>query len=224
MTSLLKIWEFHYNSDFAAGVRLLANHDGERHLTKLTFQRLQVLAVSGSTPDAYNLGKLTGALAKIENGDTVTFTTGTHEQPAKVVFVAPSAKMPDASSPITSAKAKALHKEQAHHHALMVAADSDNERGEHAGEILRISKDLDTEYDRLRAQLNPGIEEELEPAPSPKPEQSAADLRRLNSLRSRSAHIRNKLLPKASGKRLADLEKELEKKAAEIQRLENQLA
>jgi len=81
----------------------------------------------------------------------------------------------------------------------------------------------DAEYDRLRAQKNPGIEEELEPAPS-KPEQSAADLRRLNSLRSRSAHIRNKLLPKASGKRLADLEKELEKKAADILRLENTLA
>jgi hypothetical protein len=222
MTSLLKIWEFHYNSDFAAGVRLLANHDGERLLTKLTFQRLQVLAVSGSAPDAYNLGKLTGALAKIEIGEN--YFPEPIEQPVKKVFVAPSVQVPDASSPITSAKAKALHKEQAHHHALMVAADNDNERGEHAGEILRISKDLDTEYDRLRAQLNPGIEEELEPAPSPKPEQSAADLRRLNSLRSRSAHIRNKLLPKASGKRLADLEKELEKKAAEIQRLENQLA
>jgi len=223
--SLLKIWEYHYASDFAEGVRLLVAHGGEKFLTKQSFQRLQVLAVNGQPVDEYNLGKLTGALNKIQVEGGIDIAVSPPVPPSRVD--APGLESegveadPEVPYKLTSPKAKALHKEQAHYHALMVAAKNEKDRGEHAGEILRISKDLDNEYDRLRSLQNPGIEEELEDVKPAQLQQSADDVRRLHSLRTRIARLKNKLIPKASGKQLADWEKELAKKQAEVQRLEN---
>ncbi len=222
--TLLKIWEYHYDSDFAKGVQLLIDHEGQKYLTALAFQRLQVLAISGKPVDPYNLGKLTGALQKITLEDTVTLETGTEPKPGKKVWMAPVIESASTETPVTSPLAKRLHKEQAHHHALMGTAATDKERGEHAGEILRISGELDAEYDRLRAEGNPVSEEEAGPAPAAKREPIANQVRRLHSLRTRIAKLKNHLIPKASAKRLADLEKELEKKQAEVKTLEHDLA
>jgi len=224
--SLLKIWEYHYASNFAEGVRLLIAHGGERLLTKQSFHRLQMLAVNGQPVDEYNLGKLTGALNKIPAAGIVS-TTFTQPLPPElkadkgIESIGGVEADPEVPYKLTSPKAKALHKEQAHYHALMVNAETEKDRGEHAGEILRISKELDLEYDRLRSLQNPGIEEELADAKPATLQQSAEDVRRLHSLRTRIARLKNRLIPNASGKQRADWEKELAKKQAEVQRLEN---
>lgn len=221
-TNLLQIWEYHYASDFASGVRLLVEHDGGKYLTKQAFQRLQMLAVSGGPVDGYNLGKLMGALAKVTMHEVVNLVQNPSAPSIEDALTMYSEKdneeAPDAAKKLTSPRAIALHKEQSHHHALMVAADTDKERGEHATEILRISGELDDEYDRLRGDT---------PRDMPPPRKAAKateGLRRLQSLRTRIARLSNQLIPAASGERKADLEKELELKQAEAQRLVNELA
>lgn len=223
-TTLLKIWEYHYASDFAAGVRLLVEHDGGKYLTKQAFQRLQMMAVSGAPADGYNLGKLTAALAKVSMYEVVNLVQNPSPPSIEDTLTKYSQKDNDgdetsvAPPKLRSDLAIALHKEQSHYHSLMVAATSDKERGEHAGEILRISGELDDEYDRLRG-------DKPRDMPSPRKAAKSADgLRRLQSLRSRIARLINQLIPQASGPRKAELEKELEMKKAEAQRLVTELS
>ena len=223
--TLLNIWQYHYASDFAKGVKLLVSHEGNKHLTKQAFERLQRLAISGDYVDAYNLGKLTGALNKIA-------VEGAYEAPvmpkmAKPIEVPSDLADSHEDSPLpelkASAKAIELHKEQSHHHALMVSAENDKDRAEHAGKILEIASALDREYDRIRAQANPTAIDDKDHQTTRK-DQGADKLRKLQSLRTRISQITRKHLPKATGKRKADLEKELQMKQAEVQRLENDLA
>lgn len=232
--TLLKIWEYQYNSDFAAGVKLLIDHDGKKLLTAQTFERLQRLSIFGGAVDAYNLGKLTVALRKITIKDSEPAGQVTEEskvdldenfwtkRPALDPDLAAKFKEEYNLKPPETERARKLHKEQSHYHALLVAATTDKERGEHAGKILSIATELDAEYDRIRA-TETGAEPPSD-MPPPLAPQSVDTLRRLNSLRTRISQLKRNLIPKAIGERLATLEKELEKKLAEAQRLENELA
>lgn len=228
MKTLLQIWQHHYDSDFKAGVKLLIDHEGEQYLSRQTAARLRLLASSDQKPDAYNLGKLQHALSKIKLDETTaTFTTGMDPEPeSKIIWTAghpPVSNIQAQGKVATSAKAKHLHKSHSHYHTLLVNAESDVARAEHAENVLDITRQLDEEYDRLRESAILDNQTADMPPPPAAPS-SAAELRKLQSLRARVSHIKNKLIPKSSGKRLADLEKELEKKQAEIQRIEPDIA
>ena len=123
-------------------------------------------------------------------------------------------------------RTRALHKLHSHHHALMVAATTDEERGEHARKIMReILPELDAEYDRIRAGATaepPQKTVEMEQGPILNTMQM---MKRLASVCTRIARLKNHLIPKAPDKkRRAQLEKELTEKTAEKERLENELA
>lgn len=237
--TLLNIWQYHYAEDFAAGVKLLVDHDGLKYLTKQTATRLKMLAASGGSVDAYNRGKLESALNKVLIVDSIEITTSkdpsygppiwlTPGNPAFAAFKAFNEAIDEhvESNPpntLTSPLAKELHKEHAHFHALMVSADTDAERALQAEKVLEINRQLDAEYDRLRAGNQPDIPESSKAARSDG-KTEADQLRQLHSLRTRVSKLKNKLIPKANGPRLAELEKELEIKLADIKRIENDLA
>lgn len=245
--TLLNIWQYHYACNFAAGVKLLTDHDGWKHLTKQTALRLKTLAASGDPVDKYNLGKLELALNKVPLTLELKETPDLHQLLAEVKtgrvepkirtitfkhfsesedladFITGTDQEPSNNKPaVTSAAAKELHKEHAHFHALMVSATTDAERALHAEKVLDVSVQLDHEYDRIRGKAPSDPEAETKDAPERQTEDG--QLRRLQSLRSRCARIKNKLIPKASGPRLAALEKELEIKQADIRRIEDNLA
>lgn len=221
--TLYDIWLRDSPGDFAAGVRLLAQHDGAKHLTRTTWARLQTLAATGDYVGTYNQGKLEGALQKVDIApDAVPQPALSPPPPVVAPEVPPPAPHP---SPLTSDKAIALHKEHAHVHALMVAATTDEERAEHARDIKeRIVPALDAEYDRLRAaQSNPT------PDPSPEKEggrstKTASSFKKLQSLRSRISTLRKKIPLEKDPKRKAKLEQELSDKITERERLEAELA
>lgn len=223
MTTLYDIWLRDSPGDFAAGVLLLARHDGAKHLTRTTWQRLQTLAATGDYIGTYNQGKLENALRATLPAVALA-KAGNAPTALPPVPVPPPAPHP---SPLTSDKAIALHKEHAHVHALMVAATTDEERAEHARDIMeRIIPALDAEYDRLRAAQSPGDfkspgDSEAVPVVAPKP---AADFKKLQSLRSRISTLRKKIPLEKDPKRKAKLEQELSDKITERERLDAELA
>lgn len=218
--TLRDIWEIHYESDFAKGLKLLIDHSGQRLLTKQALLRMQMLAVSGSEIDAYNLGKLAAALRAI----TIDNPDKTPDEPTDLPLIA-SPKVADRSfdePQSASEEVKAsplaiqLHKEHSHWHAIMVNTLIDEERAEAAGQILDINKRLDREYDRLRAIARgetPAYSLESYTA-----EQTADNFRQKHSIRTRISTLKN-LIKKASGPRLAQLEKELAEKQAKLEEL-----
>lgn len=226
--TLLQHWEAS-GADFAEGVKLLSRHGGRQHLTAQAYQRLQRIALFQDNVDAYNLGKLRYALSQIPapnelpdqaTPQPVTITTSADPDP---VGISVAVAYPQSAPPaVTSELAKHLHKKHAHHHAMMVAATTNEERATHAAEILSLNRLLDAEYDRLRQ--GPSATDALTDMPPPRAEQTTLrTMRKLASLRTRVSRLKNKLIPKASGKRLADLEKELQQKQAEIQAIESTL-
>lgn len=203
---------------FAAGYHILAKQ-GADLVTKNILVRMRTVVAMEETPDRYLVGKLAYALDRLpENADAAPAT------PAKKTPPIADA-VPDAPATVgTSPRAKALHKQHAHTHALLVTAETDEQRAEHATAIMEnIVPALDAEYDRLRAAGDtPQPEEEIAVAPI-LTDDSAAQLRKLQSIRTRISTIR-KHLATAQGKRRADLEKELALKTAEKARLEELLA
>lgn len=226
--TLLQHWEAS-GQDFTEGVRLLIQHGGRQHLTAQAFQRLQRIAEFAQVVGINIVFKQGYALSQIpapnelpdqETPQPVTITTSADPDPVGIsVAVAYPQSAPTA---VTSDLAKHLHKQHAHHHALMVAATTNEDRAEHAAEILSLNRRLDAEYDRLRK----GESATDLPTDMPPPraeETTLRTLRKLASLRTRVSRLKKKLIPAANGKRRADLEKELQQKQAEIQAIESTL-
>lgn len=215
MTTLYDIWD----GNFAAGVALLARHGGSPAITRLAWERLQTIAATGGHVDAYNSGKLETALRSV-----ISQSPAEKEGPVPDIEVATS--ITETSAVAATDRTRALHKLHSHHHALMVAATTDEERGEHARKIMReILPELDAEYDRIRAGAT------AEPPPKTVEREQGPVLntmqmmKRLASVRTRIARLKNHLIPEAPDKkRRAQLEKELTEKTAEKERLENELA
>lgn len=105
---------------------------------------------------------------------------------------------------VSSEAARKLHKEHAYFHTLLTIAPTQEARAEVAHTILtKIIPALDAEYARLRQ------EEWMSPA-----ELDEKLARKIMSIRVRISQIK-KEMKTARGKRLADLEKQLELKQAE---------
>lgn len=252
-TNLYQIWEHHYASDFAAGVTLLDRHNPGA-VTRKIMEDMRRCISKGYQPNRYLVGKLSDALqATIVNTTsaepiappvlTATVTPAPADEPPTTpgAMDTPLPRLREegagggVDSPadpqlitLTSPRAKELHKIVGYHHALMSNAATDEERALHAEQVLEAQRMLDAEYDRLRA-IGTAVEgmAEADQVPGIAPilnEKSAADLKKLNSIRSRISKI-NKELPKANtDKRRAELEKELKEKTAEKERLEKLLA
>ena len=229
--TLYDTWMRDHAGDFAAGVALLARHGGSPALTRLAWERLQIIAGTGGSADAYNLGKLESALRSL-----TSLTPG--PSPVERGAVAPDATV-NVAAPLSPGegpgvrpndRTRALHKLHSHHHALLVAAATDDERATHAHAIMReILPALDAEYDRLRANLTPDpspVERGAVESPLSTGEGSGVrQIKRLASLRTRIARLKNHLIPGADDKkRRATLEKELAEKTAEKEVLEKELS
>lgn len=224
--TLYEHWHATPPASFRQGVELLLQHCPDR-VTKSILIQLQSAAFGGKAPDGYLKGKLCAALQNTEYlgpvreelqagpAGTVTITTGTHLETEGVVLTTMPA--PPAGV-LTSELAKQLHKEQAHHHALMQAADTDEDRARHAREIMwRIIPALDAEYDRLRS----GNLATSAAAPA---QDATPTLRRLQSLRTRIARISNQLLPACTDTdRRVQLEAELKEKRAQAEAIQELL-
>lgn len=216
MSTLLNIWHNHHAADFAAGVRLLAEHGGEKYITRLTWQRLQALAYGGGYVDRYHIGKLENALQQVQ------VEPSDWNRPPLMQAAAPR---PNPSNPNTTDRAKALHKEHAHAHALLVTAETDAARAEKAREIMeKIIPSLDAEYDRLRAGDSPDPEAETVEIGRPILNTAdAATLEKLLSVRSRISTLRSKVKKEKDPAKKAKWEAELDKKIAERDRLQREL-
>lgn len=114
------------------------------------------------------------------------------------------------------ARAKALHKEQAHQHALLTQATDDEARATLARDIMeRIVPALDVLYDRIRA-LQGG-------APDPHPDPATAGTenltRALQAARSRLSRLKQKIKGPKSADDLKTLNAQKSELEAEITRL-----
>jgi hypothetical protein len=220
VTTLHDIWTSLHDSDFAAGVRMLTPHGGGS-LTRKAWARLQSLAIGSDSVDDYSRGKLGSALKGLPAGAT----------PAAPRPVPPIAKDDAAAATgipgtLTSDRAKALHKEHAYTHALLVNATTDRDRARLAHEIMALVQEIDTEYDRLRADAEPAPEEEEEmPAIHPiLNRQDADDLRRLQSLRSRISALKKKIPKEKDETRRKVLQKQLDENIIERDILQKKLS
>ncbi len=242
MNTLHDIWQHHYDSDFAAGVRLLVEHNPSA-VTSNILRRLQELAFTpGSYVGEYEKGKLRNALQGTvvdtppppppPTGGEFVETTATEKAPGtRAIAVMPPLHSGDGKG-LTSDLAIALHKEHSHVHALLVAATTDEQRAEYSRDIMeRIIPALDAEYDRLREAAKSGGDfkspPDSEDNTSPGPILNAGDARafkKLQSVRSRISTLRKKIPLEKDPKRKAKLEQELETKQAEKERLEAELS
>ena len=233
--TLFDIWTRDHASDFAAGVRLLAANGGEKHLTRLVWQHIQVLAYGGGYVDRYYTEKLGYALQQCNptpgpspegRGDALR-PASDNKDAGNVVDSTPP--LPRKEGPgVTSDKAKAMHKEHAHVHALMVSADTDEKRAEYARDIKeRIILALDAEYDRLRAGVSPPLEGSGEADAISRPVLDAADanaFKKLQSVRSRISALKGKIAKEKDPKRRAELERQLTEKETERDMLQEALS
>ncbi len=220
--TLFDTWQHDYAGEFHYGVALLVAHCPGAVTAKIR-ERLQHLAATGQFPDGYMAGKLENALRDNPTPNpSPKGEGGLIAAPVEVGGV--EWKRPEqAPLPFGGGAgggvdlARPLHKLHSHHHALLVSATTDETRAEQARKIMEeIIPNLDAIYDAARnGDPHP-------PAPSSQAEKSGVDLiRRLQSLRTRVARIRNQLLPAVLNlARKAELEKELETKLAEITRIE----
>lgn len=229
MTTLLHIWQTRYHSDFAAGVRLLTEHNPGA-VTRSILARLQTLAATGDYVGRYEQGKLEYALHNTRlDADESAFSekTGKAEAPRAVPTPEQVQQQHDPAT-LTSDRAKGLHKEHAHVHALMVAATTDEERGRYAADIMqRIIPALDAEYDRLRAEASAKASPTGTDGDAPiAPILNATDARafkKLQSVRSRISTLRKKIAEEKDRDKKAKWQRELEKKEVERDRLQTEL-
>lgn len=244
--TLYDIWQRDHTGDFAAGVALLVQHNPSA-VTKGILVRFQTLAATGAYVGNYERGKLAYALQRsaaagspgappvdgrpILSRSESSRSASPIEGGKGVEQTAPPPSAPDAK--LTSEKAIALHKEHAHVHALMVAAPNETTRAELARQIMdHIIPALNEEYDRLRAAPSPleggqggenGEVDNTGIAPILNAN-SAADFKKLQSVRSRISTLRGKIKKEKDPKKKAKREQELETKIAERERLENELS
>jgi hypothetical protein len=221
MDNLLDYYLRHTDRSFAAGVDLLHRH-APTAVTGKIMQRFHAIVATRAQPGEYELGKLRAALR-----DTLI---PPHDDPADPAPDRPPSapeRMVLAGTPISD-RAKRLHKEHAHYHALLLTATTDAARADHAHIIMSdIIPALDAYYDNLRAgSPDTPITDDFDPIPITGGALGGVDtIRRLNSLRTRVSKITRQLLPAApTVARRAELEKELEQKRAEIARIEADIA
>jgi hypothetical protein len=214
--NLYEYWAAMPGHTFRSGVELLLQYLTKEACTRQMLVRLQSAAFGTKSPDGYLTGKLHQALRSIPyHYDADAATTET--------VAADADDTQPVSNTLTSPRARALHKEHSHYHALMVAAQTDQDRAYYSKHIMqRIIAALDAEYDRLRAG---GLPDDA-PATIAEPAAKApvTDFQRLHSLRTRVSRIRNKLLPEATGDRLQELQQELADKLAVIAAIEQTTA
>ena len=226
--TLHDIWQRDHAGDFAAGVALLVQHNPNA-VAKAILARLQTLAATGAYVGNYEQGKLAYALqGSLASAQTPDARQGdamrkTKDQSLKTAHEPPPPTQPDPK--LTSEKAIALHKEHAHVHALMVAAATDDERAKYARDIMqRIIPALDAEYDRLRAaQSGAPIQVDNTGLAPILTTSTAADYKKLQSVRSRISTLKGKIKKETDPKKKAKWERELETKIAERERLEEKL-
>ncbi len=206
-------------SDFAAGVALLREHGPDR-VTKSIMERLLRVAYTGEQPNAYELGKLTDALGKISlTPDPSPEMEGRRDDDAAHPTL-PSISGEGSGVGLTSDRAKELHKLHSHHHTLMVTAQDDATRAEHATAIMEdIIPNLDEEYARLKGH---GAASPTEAGKGG--DDGVAKMRRLQSLRTRIGQLNNKLKKPKDLKQKHKYENELAEKTAEKERLESELS
>lgn len=217
--TLYDIWESG-GYGFERGVNLLVKH-APKALTSKALQTLRLLAASGEAPSDYYLEKMRYALEQSPAPETFDLKPYTEPRPTATqggfttsITFTKSAFHPTGAIEIRVPEAKDLHKQHSHYHALMVTAETDQERGEYARTIMeQVIPELDRLYDAARAR-NAGEPVEEPPAPA-----TTSDFRRLQSLRTRVARLRNQLIPAASGARRAQLEQELTEKLKLIKAL-----
>jgi hypothetical protein len=105
----------------------------------------------GAALPAYERGKLENALA------ARPAAIATAPPPPPKAPTKPTTTITTAAAPVTTPHAKALHKEHAHLHALMVAAALSDKPDQtvlagYAAQIIGITTELDTIYQALKKQ------------------------------------------------------------------------
>lgn len=171
ITTLYDTWKNTYSSNFAVGVRMLEDNNPQAVTRSIMERFRRLVAQGGKGVGGYDIAKLADALRKTTAEGPIAAQAATPAAPAPApkpaapanqempplppppVPAIPAREATDAAGkPLTSDRAKELHKEHAHYHALMVDAKTDEERVGYAREIVeRINPALDAEYDRLRA-------------------------------------------------------------------------
>lgn len=220
--TLLEIWQTEHGSDFATGVQLLAANGGEQYLTRNLWQRMQGLTYPGAYVDTYHAKKLAWA---IERTTTPPPTPPPGERGAATSPASPKGAAPATEkAPVTSEKAKNLHKKHGHEHALMVTAKTDEARAEHATTIMEeIVPQLDAEYDRLRSANDESPLEGGKGGDGTAPILNSDDfaaLKKLQSVRARISTLKGKIKKEKDPARQKDLEQQLTEKEAERDRLD----
>lgn len=227
MTTLYDAWQQDCGGEFAAGVRLLVEA-GAPGITDGALARLMQLARRRGYVTDYDKGKLTGALKKIrlQNQPGPASQPVNEMQPPETKSHRRDPELPASpQKPAPAPKAIALHKLHSHHHAIMVAAKTDEERAEHARKIMQeILPALDRYYDRQRS--GAPLDEPESAAPAESPGANEADLiRRQAVLRVRISKLTRHLIPSAPTlARKQQLESELAAKRQELLGIEDLLA
>jgi hypothetical protein len=216
--NLYEIWQ-EAGGAFVRGLELLKKHCPNA-VTPQIMTKLEMAQLSGAEPGPYLRGKISDALKKSQlkpDAAVVVDLDAEGEFIAAVKFS--STQEVPLKTVTTSNKAKDLHKRHGHLHATMATAQTDAARGAIAREIMEeVVPALDDEYDRLR-----GGDVEGSEAP-PATAGSDSILRKLNSIRTRIARLRNKLIPaEKNDAKLAKLNAELAAKIAEKEALEAQI-
>lgn len=228
MTTLFDTWKKDYAGDFSAGVRLLTAHKPGA-VTRAILSRLQTIAATGDYVGRYEQAKLEYALHNTRIDDDAPSENAVPAETPREVPTPDQLQQQYVARTLTSVRAKRWHKEHAHVHALMVSATTDEERAKYASDIMqRIIPALDAEYDHLRTleQELQGMEEENKAAPT-RPILNTTDasaFKKLQSVRSRISTLRKKIAAEKDPDKRAKLERELELKIAERERLENELS
>jgi len=209
---------------FAQGVNIMNNYPiASLGITKSAAENLNNIARKRKPTEAER-GKLYIALRKIPYEVSEKPAPEPPKQnpiPIPVPIQQPAPTPDDFRAHPLFQQAKELHKRQSYVHALMVNATTDEDRAQHAIELMEtITPQLDALYDRMR---NPEpttaytFKYEVQGYDQNEP---AADLKKLLSLRTRISKL-NKIIPEAKSlERRKELEAELAAKIAEKERIE----
>ncbi|MEO6038441.1 MAG: hypothetical protein ABIQ93_08510 [Saprospiraceae bacterium] len=169
------------------------------------------LAGKGNEVSPLEYSKLAAALRQIEVEPTATVSPATASTDAQ--------PMNESGDVVATPETRALHKRHSHHHALMIAAKTDEERAENARIIMEeIIPELDRLYDLQRAKPMP---QNADAQATERQTVVGDSFRKLVSVRSRISKLKRDIPNAKTVKRRAELETQLEVKLAEKLRLES---
>ena len=146
--TLLQLWESQHIGDYAAALDLLP----PRALPPALEARIATMVARGVGLPAYERGKMENALAARPAAIATAPPPPPPTPPTK-----PHTTITTAAAPITTPHAKALHKQHAHLHALMVqaalsATPDQSVLADYATQIVGLTTELDTIYNALKKQ------------------------------------------------------------------------